>query len=75
MPRPNNDAQQNDKQQQRQVIASPNPTVDDSKTPTDVGPKKVEAKPIQPAQGSTQAPMKTTKKKKSKRRHTEPDGE
>jgi rhodanese-related sulfurtransferase len=73
MPRPSDDTQQ--QQQQKQVIASPNPTVDDSKTPADVGPKKVEATPIQPAQGSTQAPMKASKKKRSKHRQTKPDGD
>jgi hypothetical protein len=46
-------------QQQQHVVASPNPTVDDSKTPATQIPK-VEVKGIQPAQSTTAAPMKPT---------------
>jgi hypothetical protein len=55
--------------QQQHVIASPNPTVDDSKTPAATEPAKTDAAKVQPAQTTTAAPMKTTKPK-SKRRRT-----
>jgi hypothetical protein len=55
--------------QEQHVVASPNPTVDDSKTPADVGPKKVEGTPLHAAGSVTQSPMKTTTKSKSKSKH------
>ena len=57
------------------VVASPNPTVDDSKAKPSEAPKKVEGTPVQPAATTTQAPMKTTKSKKSKHRRTKPGGD
>ena len=59
--------------QQKQVVASPNPTIDDSKTkPGDA--TKVEGTPVQPAATTTDAPLKT-KSKKSKHRRTKPSGD
>jgi hypothetical protein len=58
--------------QEQHVVASPNPTVDDSKTPAIVGPKKIEGTPIQPVVIAAPAPMKTTSKSKSKHRRTKP---
>jgi hypothetical protein len=56
--------------QQEGHIASPNPTVDDSKTPTTLGPKNVTVNKVQPATTTTAAPLKkTTAKPKSKRKH------
>ena len=70
MPQP-----QNTNTQRTQSVASPNPTIDDSKTKTSDAPKKVEGTPVQPAAATTQAPMKTTKGKKSKHRRTKPGGD
>lgn len=64
-----NDQNQGEPQQQQQVIASPNPSIDDGKAPADAGPSKVEATKVQPARGNNAAPMKTTK---SKRRRPRP---
>jgi len=52
-------------QQEQHVIASPNPTIDDSKTPstTDL---KVEVTRLPPAQGTTAAPFKTAKPKRKR---------
>lgn len=70
MPRQNDSAAP---PQQQHVIASPNPTVDDSKTPAaDAAPAKADAARIQPAQATNAAPMKTPTKPKSKRRRTAP---
>jgi hypothetical protein len=55
---------------EQHVIASPNPTIDDSKTPaTTAGPMKVEASRIQPVVIEQPTPMKTTSKSKSKSKH------
>jgi hypothetical protein len=56
-------------------VASPNPTVDDSKTRPSDASKQVEATPVQPAETTTGAPMKTGKSKKSKHHKTKPSGE
>jgi hypothetical protein len=56
---PRQDAQQ----QEEHVIASPNPTVDDSKTAT-IEPGKISSARVQPASATTAAPM----KKKPRRR-------
>jgi hypothetical protein len=64
-------------QQQQHVVASPNPTVDDGKTPAITGTKKVEATKAQPVQTTTEAPMQTTttkSKSKPKHRRTKPRG-
>ena len=71
MPRQNTNPQP----AQAGVVASPNPTVDDSRTKPSDAPKKVEGTPVQPAAATTQAPMKTTKGKKSKHRRTKPGGD
>ena len=55
-------------------VASPNPTVDDSKTKASDAPKTVEGTPVQPDATTTGAPMKTTKSKK-KHRRTKPSGD
>jgi hypothetical protein len=57
-------------QQEQHVVASPNPSIDDSKTPATANPKKVEVKPVQPAQSATHAPLKTTTRPKSRSKHT-----
>ena len=49
------------------VIASPNPTVDDSKTTTTVEPGKVSGTKVQPAASNTTAPMKKATKSKRRR--------
>ena len=67
-------AQQNTSAQQTEqhVIASPNPTIDDSKTPAAVQPKLTATK-AKPATSATAAPMKSTTRKHSrKHRRTEP---
>ena len=64
----------NAQQQEQHVIASPNPTIDDSKTTT-IEPGKLPGTKVQPAAGTTAAPMKTTKPKpKPKRRRARPPG-
>jgi hypothetical protein len=55
-------------------VASPNPTIDDRQTKPPDASKQVEAAPVQPAEATTQAPMKTTKGKKSKH-HKKPSGD
>ena len=68
--------QQNTNAQPAQTqVASPNPTIDDSKTKPGDASKKVEAAPVQPAETTTGTPMKTTKSKKSKHHKTKPSGE
>ena len=67
MPQP-----QNTNAQPAQSVASPNPTIDDSKTKAGDAPKTVEGTPVQPDATTTGAPMKTTKGKKSKHRRTKP---
>jgi hypothetical protein len=64
MPTQNTNAQQ---QQEQHVIASPNPTIDDSKTTATVEPGKVTAAKVQPT-ATTAAPMKKAKKPKRKRK-------
>ena len=57
-------------QQEQHVIASPNPTIDDSKT-TVVEPGKVSGTKVQPATSTTAAPIKkkaTPPKRKRKSR-------
>ena len=57
------------------VVASPNPTVDDSKTKPPDASKQAGGTPVQPAATTTQAPMKTNKSKKSKHHRTKPSGD
>jgi len=57
------------------IVASPNPTVDDSKAKPAGAPKQVEGAPVQPAATTTGAPMKATRSKKSKRHRTKPSGD
>lgn len=71
MPQSNTKAQPA-QQTQTQVIASPNPTIDDSKTKRSDATKKVEGTQVQPAATKTEAPMKTTKSRKSKHRRSKP---
>ncbi|HEX3558810.1 MAG TPA: hypothetical protein VHU19_06385 [Pyrinomonadaceae bacterium] len=71
MPQPTSNAQP---AQQKQVVASPNPTIDDSKTKPGEA-TKVEGTQVQPAATTTDAPLKTTKGKKSKHRRTKPSGD
>ena len=72
MPQPQNtNAQQ---PAQTHSVASPNPTIDDSKTKAGDAPKAVEGTPVQPDATTTGAPMKTTKSKK-KHRRTKPSGD
>ena len=59
---------------QTNVVASPNPTIDDSKTKASDAPKTVEGTPVQPDATTTGAPMKTTKSKK-KHRRTKPNSD
>ena len=56
-------------------VASPNPTVDDSKTKASDAPKTVEGTPVQPDATTTGAPMKTTKNKKPKHHRTKSGGD
>jgi hypothetical protein len=57
------------------TVASPNPTVDDSKTkPSDTS-KQAEATPAQPADATTAAPLQNGKGKKSKHHKTKPSGD
>ena len=56
--------------QQQGVVASPNPTIDDSKT-TAIEPRKITVTKIQPANSATAAPMKR-KATRPKRRRTRP---
>lgn len=65
-------AQNMNDQQPTQVIASPNPTIDDSKTPADGSTNQVKATTVTPTTTVTQAPMKTTKKSKSKQPRKKP---
>lgn len=58
---------QNAQQQEQHVIASPNPTVDESTTST-VEPGKVSVTRIQPAASTTAAPMKKATRPKRKRK-------
>ena len=62
MPQPNTSQQP----AQTGVVASPNPTVDDSKAKSGDAPKKVEGTQAQPADATTAAPMKSGKGKKPK---------
>ncbi len=59
--------QNTDAQQEQHVIASPNPTIDDSKTTT-LGPGKVSGAKVQPATTTTAAPLKKTTKPKRKQK-------
>jgi hypothetical protein len=61
-----------DAQPERHVIASPNPTIDDGKTPATIAPQKVEGTRAEPAARTTRTPLKTTTtaKSKPKRRRT-----
>lgn len=58
---PRQDAQQKQQGEQQQeeehIIASPNPTIDDSKT-TDVGHGEISSTRVQPVSATTAAPMK-----------------
>ncbi|MET0646614.1 MAG: hypothetical protein ABW208_08325 [Pyrinomonadaceae bacterium] len=67
-----NDMPQQDaktQQQEQHVVASPNPTIDDSKS-TAIDPGKVTSAPVQPDATATAAPMKPTAKPKPKRKRT-----
>jgi hypothetical protein len=65
----------NEQPAQTGTVASPNPTVDDSKSkPSDTS-KQAEATPVQPADATTAAPMKTGKGKKSKHHKTKPSSD
>ena len=57
----------NTQQQERHVVASPNPTIDDSKSAS-VEPGKVTVERVEPTTATTAAPMKKTAKSKSKRK-------
>jgi hypothetical protein len=67
MPQQNTNAQQ-----PTHVIASPNPTIDDSKTPATETPKTVGGTPVKAVTGTTSAPMKAKRKSKSRHRRTTP---
>ena len=54
------------------LIASPNPTIDDSKKPATTSTKKVEATSVKPATATTQSPMNAKKKSRNKRRTAKP---
>jgi hypothetical protein len=56
--------------QEQHVIASPNPTIDDSKTTT-IGPGKISGTKVQPAAAATAKPLKK-KATRPKRRRTKP---
>ena len=60
---------QEPQQQEQHVIASPNPTINDSKT-TAIEPGKVSGTRVQPATSTTAAPMKkrTTRPKRKRTR-------
>ncbi|HEX8337917.1 MAG TPA: hypothetical protein VF621_14365 [Pyrinomonadaceae bacterium] len=64
MPTQNTNEQQ---QQEQHVIASPNPTADESRT-SSVEPGKVTATRIQPAASATAAPMKKATRPKRRRK-------
>ena len=67
--------QQNNETQQQQVIASPNPTIDDSKSSAADGPGKVEATKVQATKAASEAPMQPTttrSRSRSKQRRTRP---
>lgn len=66
MPQPNT----NQQPAQTGVVASPNPTVDERQAKPADASKQVEATPVQPAETTTGAPMKSTKSKKSKHHKT-----
>lgn len=66
MPPPQNT---NAQQQEQHVIASPNPTVDDSKTTT-IEPGKISGTRVQPATSTTAAPMKKKATRPKRRRKT-----
>ena len=68
MPQPNKDA----RQEQTLTIASPNPTIDDSKTHATDAPKRIEAAPVKADTATTAAPMKPAKKSKPKPRRSKP---
>ena len=61
-----------DPPQEQHVIASPNPSIDDSKSAGDVGLQKVEGTKVEATKATTQAPMKTTTGRKSKPRRARP---
>jgi hypothetical protein len=60
-------------QQGQNVVASPNPTTDDSKTTATVEPGAVSGSKVQPAKSTTAAPMKKTTRPKRKRKRTHDD--
>lgn len=55
---------------EQHVIASPNPTIDDSKTTATVEPGKVSGAKVRPAHTGTTAPLKKKKATRHKRKHT-----
>ena len=60
----------NTQQQEQHVVASPNPTIDDSKS-TSVEPGKVTVERVEPNTATTAAPMKKATKSKSKRKSSQ----
>jgi hypothetical protein len=60
-------AREPQQQQGQQVIASPNPTIDDSKT-TAAEPDEITATKIQPATNTTAAPMKKATRPKRRQK-------
>ena len=56
-------------QQEQHVVASPNPTIDDSKSTT-VEPGEVTSTPVQPDAAATAAPMKPAATPEPKRKRT-----
>ena len=67
--------QTNQQPAQTGTVASPNPTVDASKTKPSDASKAVESAPVQPADATTAAPLKNGKGKKSKHHKTKPSGD
>lgn len=58
-------------QEEQHVIASPNPTIDDSKTTATVEPGKISGTKIRPAAAATAAPMKKATKPKRRRKSSQ----
>ena len=62
---------QEPRRQERQAVASPNPTIDDSKTTAAAEPGELTGTKVQPATATTAAPMKK-RAAKSRRKRTKP---
>ncbi len=63
---------QNAEGQQQHVIASPNPSIDDSKSVVGAGPQKVESSRVEATSVTAQAPMKPAARRKPRPRRTRP---